>query len=56
MTDERVTYQIVYYGTGMSPNFETWSLRDEAIERAKELKADPRAGFSCLQEVRYIDV
>lgn len=52
-----MTFIITSYGTSMMPKDESLpesTTEEEAIVIAKEMKADPYAGFACLKEVRMI--
>ncbi len=52
-------YQITSYGTGMTPrvdNLQGNITEKEAIQIARDLKADPYFGFASLTEVRIIRV
>ena len=54
-----MSFQIIYYGYGMSPMIEYLpeeTSEEEAIEIAKRYKADPHKGFSSLVCVRTVNL
>jgi hypothetical protein len=53
--EAREYWEIVYYGTGMSPQRKHFTNEAEALETWAQMKDDPYAGASILAKITTID-